>query len=59
MTTLPPIGGVHCGLRITRPAAEIVLVLLVGSDIGEFGDLPMQEVFDELLAQSARIAKAA
>ena len=48
MVTPPTPGvefeGVHCHLRITRPAPGIVLVVLKGSDIGEFGDLPMGEI---------------
>jgi hypothetical protein len=36
--------AVHCRLSIKRPAPAIVLVVLAGSDIGEFGDLPMREV---------------
>ena len=47
MATLPAPGiayeGVHCRLTINRPAAGIALVILAGSDIGEFGDLPMRE----------------
>ena len=36
--------AVHCRLAITRPALAIVVVVLSGSDVGEFGDLPMQEI---------------
>lgn len=54
VTSLTPgveFEGVHCHLRITRPASGIVLVVLEGSDTGEFGDLPMREIakdFDAL-----------
>jgi len=48
MVALPAPGleyqGVHCHLRIARPGSGIVLVVLEGSDIGEFGDLPMLEI---------------
>jgi hypothetical protein len=40
--------AVHCRLTITRPASGIVLVVLTGSDIGEFGDLPMREIAKDL-----------
>jgi hypothetical protein len=36
--------AVHCRLTIARPAPAIVLVILTGSDIGEFGDMPMREI---------------
>lgn len=52
MATLPAPGieyeAVHCRLTITRPATGIVLVTLIGSDIGEFGDLPMRELAKDL-----------
>ncbi len=36
--------GVHSGLTIRRPAPGVAVVILSGSDIGEFGDLPMREL---------------
>jgi hypothetical protein len=36
--------GVHCSLAIRRPAPGIAVVVLSGSDIGEFQDLPMREL---------------
>lgn len=47
---LPPIEyeGIHCSLAISRPAPGVVVVVLAGSDIGEFGDLPMQELQKDL-----------
>lgn len=40
--------GVHCRLTITRPAPGIVVVVLSGTDIGEFGDFPMRELAKDL-----------
>ncbi|HEY6923206.1 MAG TPA: hypothetical protein VI653_07055 [Steroidobacteraceae bacterium] len=40
--------GVHCNLSIQRPAPAIAVVVLSGSDIGEFGDLPMRELKKDL-----------
>ena len=48
--TLPSIEyeGIHCSLAITRPAAGVAVVVLAGSDIGEFGNLPMRELQKDL-----------
>ncbi len=43
------VAGVHCSLAIRRPAFGIAVVVLSGSDIGEFGDLPMRELQKDLL----------
>ena len=40
--------GVYCTLAIKRPAAAVVVVVLAGSDIGEFSDFPMQELAKDL-----------
>jgi hypothetical protein len=40
--------GVHCTMEITRPAAGLVVVTISGSDIGEFGDAPFQELEADL-----------
>jgi hypothetical protein len=40
--------GVHCTLAINRPAPAIVVVVLEGSDIGEFADFPLQELAKDL-----------
>lgn len=40
--------GVHCHLAIERPAATIVVVRLEGWDAGEWGDLPMRELGQDL-----------
>jgi hypothetical protein len=36
--------GVHCSLTIQRPAPGIVVLRIAGTDVGEFGDAPMQEL---------------
>ena len=48
--SLPPIEyeGVHCSLTIRRQAPGVAVVVLSGSDIGEFGDLPMRELQKDL-----------
>ena len=40
--------GVHCGLAINRPAPAVAVVVLSGTDIGEFADFPMQELAKDL-----------
>jgi len=47
---LPPIQheGIHCSLSIHRPAPAVAVVVLSGSDIGEFGDLAMRELKKDL-----------
>jgi hypothetical protein len=40
--------GVHCSVSIQRPATGIALLVLAGSDIGEFGDFPMHELAKDL-----------
>jgi hypothetical protein len=40
--------GVHSSLAIRRPAPGVAVVVLSGSDIGEFGDLPMRELQKDL-----------
>jgi hypothetical protein len=40
--------GVHCSVSIQRPATGIALLVLAGSDIGEFGDFPMRELAKDL-----------
>lgn len=40
--------GIHCSLVIRRPAAAVVVVVLQGSDTGEFADLPMRELAKDL-----------
>lgn len=46
--------GVHCKLTIRRPAPGIAVLVLCGTDIGEFADLPMREL-DKDLAQFGSI----
>lgn len=47
---LPPVQheGVHCNLSIYRPAPAVAVIVLSGSDVGEFGDLPMRELKKDL-----------
>jgi hypothetical protein len=40
--------GVHCNLAIRRPAPGIAVVVLSGSDIGEFADFPLRELTKDL-----------
>lgn len=40
--------GIHCALTIRRPAPSIAVVVLSGSDVGEFRDLPMRELQKDL-----------
>ncbi|HEV2701984.1 MAG TPA: hypothetical protein VGV09_10165 [Steroidobacteraceae bacterium] len=40
--------GVHCNLAIHRPAPGVTVVVLSGSDTGEFGDLPLRELQKDL-----------
>jgi len=35
------LDGVHCRYAISRPSGDRVLMVISGSDIGEFGDAPM------------------
>jgi hypothetical protein len=36
--------GEHCTLRIQRPAPAVVVAVLTGSDVGEFGNAPFIEL---------------
>jgi hypothetical protein len=36
--------GLHCTLAIARPAPDLVLVTISGTDTGEFADLPFREL---------------
>ncbi len=42
--------GVHCTLKIRRHPGGVVVVQIEGTDVGEFGDAPMQEVTKRLNA---------
>lgn len=42
--------GAHCTLALSRPAAGVVLIVLKGSDVGEFGDAPFRELDTDLAA---------
>jgi hypothetical protein len=36
--------GIHCNLSIEKPSAQVVLMKISGTDVGEFGDAPMQSL---------------
>lgn len=40
--------GVHCSITIRRPAPGVAVIVLSGSDVGEFGGLPMRELQKDL-----------
>jgi len=40
--------GITCSLIIRRPAPAVVVVVLQGSDTGEFADFPMRELAKDL-----------
>ena len=40
--------GIHAGLTISRPAPGITVIVLRGTDIGEFGDYPMRQLTKDL-----------
>jgi len=40
--------GIHCDLRIEKPASHVIVLRISGTDIGEFGEAPFQSL-DHLL----------
>jgi hypothetical protein len=40
--------GTHGTLELSRPAVGVVLIVLKGRDVGEFGDAPFRELDKEL-----------
>jgi hypothetical protein len=40
--------GVHCTLRIERPAPGVLLVTLTGTDVGEFGRRPFEAMASDM-----------
>lgn len=50
VTLLPTLEyeGIHCSLVIRRPAPAVAVVVLQGSDTGEFADFPMRELTRDL-----------
>jgi hypothetical protein len=40
--------GVHCTLVIRRPVPGVAVVVLSGTDVGEFADFPMRELSKDL-----------
>jgi len=45
--------GIHCSLTIRRPRPGIVLAIFKGSDVGEFGQAPFQELARDFAAGQA------
>jgi hypothetical protein len=41
--------GVHCAFAISQPRADVVVLTISGTDVGELGDAPMRGL-DDLLA---------
>ncbi len=48
--TLPSVEheGIHSTLAIHRPAPGVAVIVLSGSDVGEFADFPMRELDKDL-----------
>jgi hypothetical protein len=40
--------GIYCSMRITRPARDVVVLTIDGSDIGEFADAPFRALEADL-----------
>jgi hypothetical protein len=40
----------HCTLTISRPADRVILITIVGRDVGELGDAPFHELAHDLAA---------
>jgi hypothetical protein len=40
--------GLHSSLAIARPARGVVVIRIAGTDVGELGDLPFQELARDL-----------
>jgi hypothetical protein len=38
----------HCTISIGRPVSGVVVVLLVGNDVGQFGDAPFKALAEDL-----------
>jgi hypothetical protein len=45
--------GVHSSLGILRPARAVVVIRIAGTDVGELGDLPFQELAKDLEANES------
>jgi hypothetical protein len=46
--------GIHCSLTLERIGPYVILLKIAGSDIGEFGEAPMQ-VLSDWLAHAAHV----
>ncbi|HEY1239419.1 MAG TPA: hypothetical protein VGF16_02635 [Bryobacteraceae bacterium] len=44
--------GIRCDLSIQKPSAQVVLITIAGTDVGEFGDAPMKALDDWIDGQS-------
>lgn len=40
--------GIHCTMEIQRPAPGVVVVAIMGSDVGEFRDAPFRTIEEDL-----------
>ena len=40
--------GIHCTLKIQRPASGVIFAVFTGPDVGEFGDGPFKELAKDL-----------
>ena len=45
--------GVHSSFAIGRPARAVVVIRIAGTDVGELGDLPFQELAKDLAASDS------
>jgi hypothetical protein len=57
MAALPSVNheGIHVDLTIRRPAPGVAVIVIRGTDVGEFGDYAMREL-DKDLAQFGSLA---
>jgi hypothetical protein len=46
--------GIHCNLAIEKPSAQVVVMKIAGTDVGEFGDAPMKAL-DEWIEGSSPV----
>lgn len=40
--------GIHCTMEIERPARDLVVVTITGVDVGEFADVPLAELDNDV-----------
>jgi hypothetical protein len=46
--------GIHCTLTLQQPAPSVIVLRISGSDVGEFGEAPMQAL-DSWLRDTGRV----